>query len=260
MAYNFEERNLTYIGKVADNLFESINRYECIEYKDAVYFVAVNGVDFSNTQIKVRKLYRINDQEEIIFNRMTDWETSDPVNIYRYLLFIKDDILYIYFFDKGFLYSLDLQDESAELQLQQQQQQLHPFFSIYDHRYMYCFNDPYIYLIDDNIIHEFDCTNVTNMKLKSDLFQGYDKQVIPLYTRNKITLLNGKFYFFESTGLYQVDVESKVVVKLLPANVFSYRFIETTYVTSTNKLRAVGFNNVEEAEYFFMEIDFDKEY
>ena len=68
MAYNFEERNLTYIGKVADNLFESINRYECIEYKDAVYFVAVNGVDFSNTQIKVRKLYRINDQEEIIFN------------------------------------------------------------------------------------------------------------------------------------------------------------------------------------------------
>ena len=128
MAYNFEERNLTYIGKVADNLFESINRYECIEYKDAVYFVAVNGVDFSNTQIKVRKLYRINDQEEIIFNRMIDWETSDPVNIYRYLLFIKDDILYIYFFDKGFLYSLDLQDESAELELQQQQQQLHPFF------------------------------------------------------------------------------------------------------------------------------------
>lgn len=134
------------------------------------------------------------------------------------------------------------------------------FFSMYDHRYMYCFNDPYIYLIDDNIIHEFDCTNVTNMKLKSDLFQGYDKQVIPLYTRNKITLLNGKFYFFESTGLYQVDIESKLVVKLLPANVFSYRFIETTYVTSTNKLRAVGFNNVEEAEYFFMEIDFDKEY
>ena len=109
--------------------------FKSIEYKDEVYFVAIDRYD---RKVKVAKLCSQTGQEEIIFEKIADETYDRHVLISESpILFIKGDVLYLYSVTIGTLsLSLNLQDGK----LQQQNNVL----SISGRFYMYYFQDPYI--------------------------------------------------------------------------------------------------------------------
>ena len=118
VTYNFEQQSLTYIGKV-DKRFSEFDFFghKSIEYKDEVYFIAVNIQD--DVRLRVGKLYGTIQQEEIIFEKIADHIIPKQSFNIRFIVFIKDDVLCIYFHNEGLLMSMDLQDEQAVLQQHQ---------------------------------------------------------------------------------------------------------------------------------------------
>ena len=156
-----------------------------------------------------------------------------------------------------FLFSLDLQDEQAELQ-QQQLQRLFPDWNI-DSLYWYCFNDPYLYSIGGGFIYEIDCTDIANMEIKSkELLEGYEDED-SRSARNQTVFLNGMIYYSNANNFYRFNVETKAMKKLSLADVIPFDGFEinTLYVTSKNEIRVYGYYL--HRKIFFLEITFDDE-
>lgn len=249
VAYNFGDRNLTCIGGVDHDFFTC--GYKSIEYRNAVYFVDIRKTEYCSS-VKLGKLNQTSDQK-FIFNKRFDRQIPKLNNL-DYVLFIKVDILYIYIFNDGILYSLDLKDEEAQLQKQPNNLNLGSYIS----NYMHCFNNSYIYFINGNSIHEIDCaniTNITNVRSKV-IFEGYEyfSDIVPRQT----VILNGKIYFFDSKNFYQVDIETKAMKKFLLADLNPFGFeVKAFYITSKNKIRVYGNCYETSRKNFFMEITID---
>ena len=248
VTYNFEEQSLTYIGKVDKGFGEfRYFRHNSIEYKDEVYFVAV--VEQENVRLKVGKLYQTSQQEEVIFDNIIDHILPKPSLDMNFILFIKNDILCIYVFEKGLLFSLDLQIEQAELQQHQSPVLLYnPNFN-----YAFCFNNPYIYYITQKSMCEIDCTDITNMNIKSKESLEWDLGEI---SRQGV-FLNGKIYYIDPEYFYQVDIETKTMKRfsLKDALPFGRFNIRKFYITSKNEIRVLGYIGLYFKQYF-IEITF----
>ena len=259
MTYDFKERSLTCIGEVEDGFNDFLYFSKTIEYKDELYIVSVNDDTQFGVSVKVGKLMyqkATRHDEILIFKKRIYWTIPyEQIIFLEYLLFIKDDTLYIYFFNGGFLFSLDLQDETAEQQLQElqkqhqhqlQQQQFHERH--YGSKYMYYIQDPYIYLINDTSLHEIDCTDIKNMKIKTDepFCHGYDPRNDYDVVQQQIAFRNERIYFFNSKNFYQVDIKTKALEKFLLAHIipFDHKIKRFYITTSKNEIRAFGYDTV----------------
>ena len=248
VAYDFEERNLTYMGRVFSDLGD---RY--IEYKDAVYFV---NFDKTQNDVRMKVLKYKTSRQEVTFDKIIDHSIQEFSSsfISEYMLFIKEDILCIYFFNQGLIFSLDLQDQEAELQ-QHRSPRLEAEFG-----YTYCFNMPFIYFFDRDSIHEIDCTDIANIKIKSEKIKVYENN-FNFQGRNEAVFLNGKIYSFSYYYFYQFDIETKTMKKISLVDLipFDYHEVKGYYITSENEIRLFGLSEESNEEFFFMEITFDDE-
>ena len=250
MTYNFEEQSLTNIGKIGQrfNEFFTALRYNSIEYKDTVYFIAFDNEQQDNVRLKVGKLYQTSQREKIIFDKIIDRviqiQRSNMTN--RYMLFIKDDILCIYFFLEGLLFSLGLQDQQANIQ-----QSPHLAFCS---SYKQCFNNPYIYFIDFLHIYEIDCTDITDMKVKKSRRKA---NTFDLTEQFKAVFLNGKIYYYDITHFYQLDIETKATKRFSLDGVIPYEcfHIKLIYIWES-EIRVVGQYSSDNKQ-FFMKITID---
>ena len=164
----------------------------------------------------------------------------------------------MYFFNQGLLFSLDLQDEQAELQ---QHQSPSPLCLS---EYMYCFNNPYLYFINLEFIYEIDCTDISNIEIKSkESLEGCD-DIHYNPKDNQGVFLNGKIYFLDSRYFYQVEIETRAMKKILLDDVIPFDNFATRkfYITSENELRFFGSAELykKDKKTFFMEITFDNEF
>ena len=271
MAYNFEERNFTCIGKTDKHFYDEFFTIGCesVAYKDAVYFVAVDKR--ADIRLKVGKLYQTSQEEEegeegVIFDKIIDHiiqiassfatptQFVSELDLRSDILFIKDDTLCVYIPNKESLFSLDLQNEQAELQ-----QHRSPGLSdtLYFHKY--CFNNSYLYIIGGGFIYEIDCTDITNMRTMSkESLKGYEDYVFSL--KQRAGFLNGKIFYFDAGYFYQVDIETKTMKTFSLDDVipFDDYCIKRFYITSENEIRVFGFfGQYPDNNQFFMEITFD---
>ena len=281
-AYNFENKTFTCIGELNDFIIENFdevfdshdNEYKFIEYKDVVYVVVVDNKPADVKKMDVGKLYRTDHEinfKKIVTNRkIPELSQNRPElsqNRPEYILFIKDDILNIYFLNCE-LFSLNLQDTNPELQ---QQPQRHGILcdgeykrEWHDSKYRYYFDNPYIYFICDGFLQKIDCTD-NNLEIKTkEPFEVHDDMDSDSLVQNQSVFHNGKIYFFGSMYLYQVDIETKVKTQLLLADLIPYdKFkINAFNITSNNEIRAFGyidkFSNGSQ-KLFFMKITLDDE-
>ena len=217
--------------------------FKSIEYKDEVYFVAIDRYD---RKVKVAKLCSQTGQEEIIFEKIAD-ETYDVLISESPILFIKDDVLY--------LYSVTIETISLSLSLNLQDgklQQQNNVLSISGRFYMHCFQNPYIYLMNDNFIGKIDCSNFTYMEIDCSNFEMV-KMNKSLMSQNEAIILENKIYFFVNEK-YEVDMETEAIkVVRITHGLLPSRF-ERFYITGNNKIRAYG---TKEHKAVFMEITFD---
>ena len=248
LAYDFQQRKLEYIGKEDRSGLEilfSVHKY--VEHKDAVYFVTFKETEVNDDQegliIKVQKLTKINHENcklELVSHDMIFYATRYEL----FTMFVKDDILYIFFLQDGRILSFDLNNEGAKLQTRQV-----GFVIDSDSDSVCCYHNQHIYVISGEDLLIIDFTDMANVQKKShqklvyNEFETNNNDESNQKVLNECFFMNGKIYYFKTKGsFYEIDIEKNSVKQLLPdmTSPFSNYRICKSFVTANNVIQAYG--------------------